>query len=150
MTRLSTALKTTQQIRTKSFELAGSVFKVVVPLTKQLEEITQRIIDVPEEDIQVRLKKMTEALTSNELEGVEVKDDDVVVNGISTKETIKSVLQMERKIVEYFKLLVPVEGTLDGLTYEEIDSEFPLQVQFEILEKITEVIQPGYKDARKN
>ena len=150
MTRLSTALKTTQQIRTKSFELAGSVFKVVVPLTKQLDEITQRIIDVPEEDIQVRLKKMTEALTSNELEGVEVKDDDVVVNGISTKETIKSVLQMERKIVEYFKLLVPVEGTLDGLTYEEIDSEFPLQVQFEILEKITEVIQPGYKDARKN
>ena len=150
MTRLSTALKTTQQIRTKSFELAGSVFKVVVPLTKQLEEITQRIIDVPEEDIQVRLKKMTEALTSNELEGVEVKDDDVVVNGISTKETIKSVLQMERKIVEYFKLLVPVEGTLDGLTYEEIDSEFPLQVQFELLEKITEVIQPGYKDARKN
>ena len=150
MTRLSTALKTTQQIRTKSFELAGSVFKVVVPLTKQLEEITQRIIDVPEEDIQVRLKKMTEALTSNELEGVEVKDDDVVVNGISTKETVKSVLQMERKIVEYFKLLVPVEGTLDGLTYEEIDSEFPLQVQFEILEKITEVIQPGYKDARKN
>ena len=150
MTRLSTALKTTQQIRTKSFELAGSVFKVVVPLTKQLDEITQRIIDVPEEDIQARLKKMTETLSGTDIEGVEVKDDDVVVNGISTKETVKSVLQMERKIVEYFKLLVPVEGTLDGLTYEEIDSEFPLQVQFEILEKITEVIQPGYKDARKN
>jgi len=150
MTRLSTALKTTQQIRTKSFELAGTVFKVVVPLTKQLDEITQRIIDVPEEDVQARLDKMTEALTSTEIDGVEVKDGDVVVNGISTKETVKSILQMERKIVEYFKLLVPVEGTLDGLTYEEIDSEFPLQVQFEILEKITEVIQPGYKDARKN
>lgn len=150
MTRLSSALKTTQQIRTKSFELAGNTFKVVVPLSKQLDEIMQRIIDVPEEDIQARLKKMTEALTSEELEGVEVKDDDVVVNGISTKETVVSILQMERKIVEYFKLLVPVEGTLDGLTYEEIDSEFPLQVQFEILEKITEVIQPGYKDARKN
>lgn len=150
MTRLSSALKTTQQIRTKSFELAGNTFKVVVPLSKQLDEIMQRIIDVPEEDIQARLKKMTEALTSEELEGVEVKDDDVVVNGISTKETVMSILQMERKIVEYFKLLVPVEGTLDGLTYEEIDSEFPLQVQFEILEKITEVIQPGYKDARKN
>lgn len=150
MTRLSSALKTTQQIRTKSFELAGNTFKVVVPLNKELEEITQRIIDVPEEDIQVRLEKMTKALTSTELEGVEVKDGDVVVNGISTKETVKSILQMERKIVEYFKFLVPVEGTLDGLTYEEIDSEFPLQVQFEILEKITEVIQPGYKDARKN
>lgn len=150
MTRLSTALKTTQQIRTKSFELAGTAFKVVVPLSKQLDEITQRIIDVPEEDVQARLDKMTEALTSTEIDGVEVKDGDVVVNGISTKETVKSILQMERKIVEYFKLLVPVEGTLDGLTYEEIDSEFPLQVQFEILEKITEVIQPGYKDARKN
>lgn len=150
MTRLSSALKTTQQIRTKSFELAGNTFKVVVPLSKQLDEIMQRIIDVPEEDIQARLKKMTDALTSTELEGVEVKDDDVVVNGISTKETVVSILQMERKIVEYFKLLVPVEGNLEGLTYEEIDSEFPLQVQFEILEKITEVIQPGYKDARKN
>lgn len=150
MTRLSSALKTTQQIRTKSFELAGNTFKVVVPLSKQLDEIMQRIIDVPEEDIQARLKKMTDALTSTELEGVEVKDDDVVVNGISTKETVMSILQMERKIVEYFKLLVPVEGNLEGLTYEEIDSEFPLQVQFEILEKITEVIQPGYKDARKN
>ena len=50
MTRLSTALKTTQQIRTKSFELAGSVFKVVVPLTKQLDEIrSQRCLSaIPE------------------------------------------------------------------------------------------------------
>jgi hypothetical protein len=57
---------------------------------------------------------------------------------------------MERKIVEYFKLLVPVEGTLEDLTYEEIEAEFPVQVQFEFLEKITEAIQPGYKEARKN
>lgn len=150
MTRLSSALKITEQIRTKSFELAGTQFKVIVPLSKELDDISQRIINVPDEDIQERLKKMTDALTSTELEGVEVKDGDVVVNGISTKETVKSILQMERKIIEYFKLLVPVEGTLEGLTYEEIDAEFPLQVQFELLEKITEVIQPGYKDARKN
>ena len=59
-------------------------------------------------------------------------------------------MQMERKVVEYLKLLVPETGTLDDLTYEEIEQEFPLQVQLELLEKITEVIQPGYKDARKN
>jgi hypothetical protein len=57
---------------------------------------------------------------------------------------------METKITEYFKLLIAEQGTLENITYDEIDGEFPLQTQFEFLEKITEVIQPNYKDARKN
>ena len=54
------------------------------------------------------------------------------------------------KITEYIKLLVPKEGSLENLTYQEIDEEFTLQTQLEIVEKITEVIQPGYKETRKN
>ena len=150
MSKLSTALKLTQSIRTKTFELGGHVFKVVVPLNKELEEVTKRIIDIPEEDVKFRLNKMTETLTKEHIDGVEVKDDDVIVNGISTKETVISILQMEKKITEYFKFLIPQEGTLSDITYTDIEAEFPLQVQFELLEKITEVIQPGYKDARKN
>jgi hypothetical protein len=47
-------------------------------------------------------------------------------------------------------LLVPKEGSLENLTYQEVDEEFTLQTQLEIVEKITEVIQPGYKETRKN
>ena len=57
---------------------------------------------------------------------------------------------MERKITEYIKLLVPENGDLAELTYDDIEQEFPLQIQLELIEKITEAIQPGYKDARKN
>jgi len=150
MTRLSDSLKTSPALRVKTFELAGHTFKVNVPLTAELEEINKRYTDISEEDKQVRLKRMTETLTATEVEGVEVKDDDVFVEGRSVKETVTSILIMERKVVEYFKLLVPVEGTLENLTYEEIEAEFPVQIQFELLEKITEAIQPGYKEARKN
>jgi hypothetical protein len=150
MTKLSSALKLKDTIRIKSFELAGHTFKVRVPLSSELEAIVKRVVEVPQEEVSARLTKMTEALTKDPVEGIEVTDDDVIVEGKSTKETVVSVLQMERKITEYMKLLVPEEGTLQDLTYEEIDSEFPLQVQFEIIEKISEAIQPGYKDARKN
>jgi hypothetical protein len=57
---------------------------------------------------------------------------------------------MENKILEYIKLLVPANGSLNDITYEEVEAEWPTQVQMEILEKISEAIQPGYKDARKN
>lgn len=150
MTRLSSSLKLNDSVRIKTFQLAENTLKVKVPLNKELEELTQRIIEIPQDIIDARLKKMTQTLTAEPIEGVEVKDDDVLVEGKSVKETVVSVLQMERRIVEYFKLLVPTEGTLEDITYEEIEAEFPLQLQFEIVEKITEAIQPGYKDARKN
>lgn len=150
MTRLASSLKVNDSIRIKSFNISGHTLKVKVPLNKELEEITKNIIEVPEDIINARLKKMTEALTKEPIEGVEIKDDDVIVEGKSVKETVVSVVQMERRIVEYFKLLVPEEGSINDITYEEIEAEFPLQVQFEIVEKITEAIQPGYKDARKN
>lgn len=150
MTRLGKALKLNDSIRIKTFQLGGNTLKVRVPLTKELDEVNKSIIEISQDDIKARLEKMTSALLSEKVEGVEVKDDDVIVNGISTKETVSSILMMEKKITEYFKFLVPEQGNFDDISYEEIDSEFPLQVQFELLEKINEVIQPGYKDARKN
>lgn len=150
MTKLKSALNIKADIRIKSFELGGHTFKVRVPLNKELETITSKIVDVPQDVIDARLKKMTETLADSDAEGVEVKDGEVFVDGRSTKETVVAVIQMERKIVEYIKLLVPETGTLDDLTYEEVEQEFPLQTQFELVEKISEVIQPGYKDARKN
>jgi len=40
--------------------------------------------------------------------------------------------------------------SLDDITYAEIEGEWPLSVQMEIVERIGEAIQPGYKETRKN
>jgi hypothetical protein len=150
MTKLSLALNVNDSIRIKDFEIGNQKFQVKVPLSHELDEMMKRIADAPPKVVKERLKKMTAALTAEKIEGVEVVEDDVVVDGKSTKDTIVSIVQMENKITEYIKLLVPKEGSLENLTYQEIDEEFTLQTQLEIVEKITEVIQPGYKETRKN
>lgn len=150
MSKLFESLNINQSIRTKTFELNGHTFKVSIPLSSELDAIMERIAKINKEIIEERFKKMTSAFTEAKVEGIEVKDEDVIIDGKSTKEIVVSVLQMENRITEYFKLLVPQTGSLADLTYEEINSEFPLQVQLELVEKINEAIQPGYKDARKN
>ena len=138
MSRLATAFKLNDSIRTKEFELGGFKFKVRVPLDKELEDITKRFLSPSDELINARMDKM-KGLLSGEDSEMEINKDNVI-----------SVLRMEQKITEYVRLLVPEEGTIADITYEEISEEFPLQVQLELLNKITEAIQPGYKDARKN
>lgn len=150
MTKLASVLNVNETIRTKSFELAGHTFKVRVPLTKELEEMMVRIADVSEEALNARIGKMRDVLSTEKVDGVEVTDNDIIIDGRSTKETATAVLQMEQRILEYIKLLVPENGSMQDITYADVEEAFPLQVQFELLEKISEVIQPGYKDAKKN
>jgi hypothetical protein len=138
MSRLATAFKLDDSIRTKEFELGGFKFKVRIPLDKELEDITKRFLSPSDELINARMAKMKTLLDD--------ESSDMELN----KESVISVLRMEQKITEYVRLLVPNEGSIADITYEEISEEFPLQVQLELLNKITEVIQPGYKDARKN
>jgi hypothetical protein len=82
----------------------------------------------------------------------EFTENDVLVSGRSMRETAKIKVQTETKITEYFKLLVPEDSvnSLSDLTYEEIEAEFPLTIQFQFLEKISEVISPTYKETRGN
>ena len=154
MTRLSTAFGEKYQsnaLRTKSFELGGHTFKVRIPLTKEMEAIQEKIENIDESEAQRRFEKMTATFKdSAALEGIVVTDDDVIIEGRSTRELVKSVMQMENRTVEFMKLVVPEAGTLDDITYQEIDEEFPFPVQLEMLNKISEAIQPGYKDSRKN
>lgn len=149
MTRFA-ALGDLSNLRIKSFELGGHTFKVRVPLTKEMEEITARIQEVSDKELQERYEKMTSGFRNGEkIEGIEITDDDVVVDGRSTKELAKTAIQAEQRVVEYFKLLV-IDGDLEGLTYQEIENEFPFQVQLEIISKVSDAIQPGYKEQRKN
>ena len=150
MTKLTSAFGEISNLRTKSFELAGHDFKVRVPLTKELDAMQERIEQYDQAEYQKRFDKMTASFRNSTIEGVVVTDDDVIVEDRSTKELVKTILQMEARMVEYIKLLVPVNGTLDGITYEDIEAEWPTTVQLEILAKISEAIQPGYKDSRKN
>ena len=139
MSRLSTAFKFDDSIRTKEFELGGFKFKVRVPLDKEMEDITKRFLSPPDELANARMEKMKVLVEGHDIDETELNKDNII-----------SVLRMEAKITEFIRLLVPQEGSIADITYEEISAEFPLQVQLELLNKITEVIQPGYKDARKN
>lgn len=139
MSRLATAFKLNDSIRTKEFELGGFQFKVRVPLDAELENITKRFVSPTEETIDARIAKMTALLNAEDVKDVEI-----------SRENVQSILRMEQKITEYIRLLIPTDGDISDITYNEIAEEFPLQIQIELLNKITEAIQPGYKDARKN
>lgn len=150
MSRLGSALNVSDTIRYKTFQLGNNTFKVKVPLTNELEAMTNRYLAVDDGKVKERLEKMTVALREAKQDNVQVTEDDVIVDGKSSKETIISIIQMEQRITEYVKLLVPVNGQIDDLTYSEIEEVFPLQVQLELLERIIDCIQPGYKEAQKN
>ena len=151
MTRLASAFGNTGALRVKTFELGGHLFKVRIPLTKEMEEMNRRIEDAPKEEIESRYQKMTSAFRDGEkIDGIEITDDDVIVDGKSSRDLAESAIKIERRIVELFNLLVPETGSLEGLTYQEIEEEFPFSVQVELIAKITEAIQPGFKDQRKN
>lgn len=150
MTRLGSAFKNSDGLRLKTFELGGQIFRVRIPLTKEMEAIEENIKKVDEAEEQRRYEKMVAGFSDVEIEGVLKTDNDVVVDGRSTREMVRMVIQMENRVVEFIKLLVPVDGNLDDITYEEIDEEWPMSVQLDLLAKINEVIAPGYKEERKN
>lgn len=143
--------KASAHLRTKTFELGGHVFKVRIPLTKEMEQIETAITTIDDEELKQRYEKMSSSFRDGTLiDGVEVTEDDVIVEGRSTKDLVRQVIMMEQRIVQFIKLLVPENGDWSDLTYEEVDAEWPMTVQMEMIAKITEAIQPGYKDSRKN
>ena len=150
MTRIASAFKNSSHLRLKTFELGGQIFRVRIPLTKEMEAIEERIKNIDEQEEERRYKKMAVGLTDVEIDGVVKTENDVIVDGRSTREMVRMVLQMENRVVEFIKLLIPTEGNLDDLTYEDVEAEWPMSVQLELLAKINEVIAPGYKDERKN
>lgn len=150
MSKLTAAFGDSQSLRIKTFILGDHEFKVRVPLSKEMEEIQDRITKLDDAKVKERYEKMAAPFKEKTIDGVVVSDDDVVVDGRSIMDMVKTVYAVENKILEYIKLLVPANGSLDDITYDEIEAEWPTQVQMEILEKISEAIQPGYKDARKN
>ena len=160
MTRLSTAFGEKYQANKKnllirSFELGGHTFKVRIPLVAESDEIYKKVSEPDAntvEKIYVDITASLRKFQATQSDDFKFTDDDVLVDGRSMREAAKNKAITEARITEFFKLLVPeLEGaSLEDLTYKDIEEEFPISVQMQIVEKIGEVISPTYKEARGN
>ena len=155
MTRLSSALGTGAEFRIKKFELAGHNFRVRVPLVSESDAIHSRIIKPDSaaiDKIYADLTKSLDEFKTLKNEDLVFTENDVVVSGRSMREAATNKGMMDARITEMIRLLQPENpaNTLDDITYAEIELEWPLSVQLALVEKISEVISPGYKETRGN
>jgi hypothetical protein len=159
MTKLASALgkkyeANKDKIFTRTFDLGGHIFKVRVPFVHETDEIFEKINNPNSDDVEKVYQELVEPIMQyKEMESDFVfTDDDVLVGERSLRQSAKLKLQTEIKITEFIKLLVPEnpEDSLADLTYEEINNEFPLSVQMQLVEKISEAISPTYKEIRGN
>lgn len=160
MTKFSSAFGDKYQANRKnllirSFELGGHTFKVRIPLVAESDAIYKKVSEPDEETIEKVYQEITKPLRqfeNNQTEEFKFTDNDILVDGRSMREAAKNKAITEARITEFFKLLVPeMEGvTLEDLTYADIEEEFPISVQMQIVEKIGEVISPTYREARGN
>lgn len=160
MTKFSSAFGEKYQankknLLTRSFELGGHTFKVRIPLVSESDEIYKKVAEPDDDTVQKIYIEITSSLRqfeTTQTEEFKFTDNDVIVDGRSMREAAKNKAITEARITEFFKLLVPeLEGaSLENLTYADIEEEFPLPVQMQIVEKIAEVISPTYKEARGN
>jgi hypothetical protein len=144
-----------KNLLTRSFELGGHTFKVRIPLIAESDAIYKKVSEPDEETIEKTFQQITAPLRqfeNNQTEDFQFTENDILVDGRSMREAAKNKAITEARITEFFKLLVPeLDGaSLEDLTYADIEEEFPLSVQMQIVEKIGEVISPTYKEARGN
>jgi hypothetical protein len=160
MTKFSSAFGDKYQtnkknLLTRSFELGGHTFKVRIPLVSESDAIYKKVSEPDEETVEKIYAEITEPLRqfeNSQSEEFKFTDNDILVDGRSMREAAKNKAITEARITEFFKLLVPeLEGaSLEDLTYADIEEEFPLSIQMQIVEKIGEAISPTYREARGN
>jgi hypothetical protein len=143
-----------EELRIRKFELGGHTFKVRVPIVAETDAIFKRINEPDEAKIQELFEKLSKPLLEfkddAEKTGFEFTDDDILIEGKSTRQTVRTQVMTQTRITEFIKLLVPVEGTMADITYEDIEAEFPMSTQLALVEKIAEVISPTYRESRGN
>ena len=134
-------------VLTRSFELGGHTFKVKVPSVSEIEAIYNYAKNPDLEAIEKTYQILTEDI--RKVEGIEEKNNDIIIDGRSMKETATNKHVLQFRITAYIKFLIGENGeTLDQITYEDIEAEFPLAIQLTLIEKINEVISPEYKEVR--
>ncbi len=135
-----------------------------VPLKKQMEELTARVLTPsPErvEEIYQRLSApMRQTITdggdeflkalNEKKQAVIVTDDDLVIDGTSVRQVAQLQAMDEIKVEEYFHLLISETNEPVTETYEQIIAEFPEFVVKEIVDAIQGAIAPDYRTTKKN
>ena len=156
MGRLTKSLNINNDVvRIREFELNGQKFRVRVPLSNEAEAIYEKTKEPDAVLVEEKYKEIADPVLPNKEELSKSEefvftDNDIVIKGQSMREMAKNKVVTELRILETFKLLVTADNSsLSDLTYKEIDEEFPLPIQLTILKRITEIISPGYEEARK-
>lgn len=142
-------LENKDMVRTRTFVMGGHTFKVKVPLTVEFEAMQKRIAEVDNAKIEKYYQELSEPLKAGG-DKIEIQENDVLVDGRSIREAAKNKAQMQARITEMFKLLVPEEKDFDmeTITYEMVEELFPFPVQVQVIEKIGEVISPAYTETK--
>jgi len=146
-----------KQLFIRTFDLGGHTFRVKVPTVSESDAMYQRINNPDEQKIDEVYKAIIEPLqqykNQTDLHSeFEFLEDDVLIGGRSIKETAKTKVMTQNRIVEFIKLLIPEDeaSSLEDLTYEDVEAEWPMSVQMALLEKIAEAVSPNYKESRGN
>ena len=137
-------------VLTRTFELGDHTFKVRIPSVQEIEAIYNYFKNPNEEKIEEVYQELLNTLPKGyeKEEGVEVKDNDVLIEGRSMRETAKNKHVLQQRIVQYIQFLIPETGSLEDITYADVEAEFPLAVQMTLVDKINEVISPDYKEIK--
>lgn len=151
MSKLSSALGKKYQenrisVLTKTFVMGDHMFKVRVPSVGEIETIYNNFKSPKEEDIEKEFQKIIQSIGDVEENR---KGDDVVIDGRSMREAAKNKCAIQYRIVEYIKLLIPENGeSLQDLTYEDVEEEFPFSIQWELVDAINKAISPNYEETK--
>jgi hypothetical protein len=138
--------------------------KVRIPLKHEMESLTEKIANPDPEKVNLIYENLTKSIKqaieeggddflkvlNGEKETIKVTDDDIVIDGTSTKQVANMTAIWETQVEEYFHLLQSETGEAINETFKDISEEFPEQVIREIVTAIDGAIRPDYKTAKKN
>jgi hypothetical protein len=159
-------VKAVANIKTITVDLGDVKFnlRVRIPLKKEMEEMTTRIVSPSEERINKIYERFSAPIKKTIEDGgdeflkainegketIKIAGDDLIIDGKSVRQVANFAAIEETRIEEYFHLLISENGEPITETYDEITAEFPEFAVKVILETIEQAIRPDYKTVKKN
>jgi hypothetical protein len=159
-------VKAVANIKTITVDLGDVKFtlRVRVPLKREVEEMTARMIAPSDERVQKIFDRFAAPIKKTIEEGgkdflkainegketIKIVGDDLIIDGKSVRQVANFAAIEETRVEEYFHLLISENGEAINETYEEITAEFPEFAVKEILDAIEQAIRPDYKTVKKN
>jgi hypothetical protein len=159
-------VKAVANIKTITVDLGDVKFnlRVRVPIKREVEEMTARMIAPSDERVQKIFDRFSAPIKKTIEEGgkdflkainegketIKISGDDLIIDGKSVRQVANFAAIEETRVEEYFHLLISENGEAINETYEEITAEFPEFAVKEIIDAIEQAIRPDYKTVKKN